>query len=220
MARRSKNGKADSALYPFHFLLAGTLTAGTVTLLVSPNSNFSPRAFVEADSWAHFRIKALSFRIHPLNAVTNAQAAGYCGGIQDTPPGTLAAVSELIPSCILGGRTTRPSDWVRVPKSDLAGPLPWYKTIPGNADATEEAPGTITVIGTGTDGYQLELRGMFEFKTAVATANTPLAKQLQELVRKEKISSVMSAERALLLKILSTPSDATEGVKLPKSILS
>jgi len=202
--RRNGKGNKDSCEIPFHFLLAGTLVGATAQILVSPNANISPRLLQEADAWAHFRFRTFAFRLHPLNAVTNLQVAGYVGGIQDTQPSTAATISELLPSCVLGGRTTRPSDWVRIPKIDLSGPLPWYKTIPGTADATEEAPGTIGLAGTGTDGYNIEFKGICQFKTAVATGNTPMARKAIEIARQERLDAAFANERALLLRILAS----------------
>jgi len=187
---------------PFHYLYQQALVAGVASATANP-SGLSPRALVEADTWMHFRLTQLQFRIHPSAAASGAaQLAGFVGGVQDTPPGTILAVAELLPSTVLGSRATSPSAWVRVPKSELAGPIPWYKTITGTADATEEYPGQLIFVGTGTETITVETRGVFEFKGSVATANTPAALKLREELRELRQSRAHEAERLRLLSVL------------------
>lgn len=200
--RGRKGGKNDGAVVPFHISLSGAFAAGLFSFNVSPA--LSNRLLIEADTWAHFRVRAFSFRMLPTSPITVAHAAGYVGGIQDTPPATYLQVSELIPSCVKGVGQTIPTPWVRVSRADLAGPFPWYKTIPGTADPTEEAPGAVIVVGTGTEAYNIELKGKFEFKTAVNSGNTPAAIELRRRVREEKIQAYRVREREILLKILAT----------------
>jgi hypothetical protein len=200
---RKGGGKgSDSCTVPFHYTLSSAFTAGILTLFANPAS--FPRVLVEADAWAHFRIRKLAFRLMPTSPSTVAQAIGYVGGIQDTPPGSFSQISELIPSAIKGVGQTVPSSWVHVPRVDLAGPFPWYKTIAGSADSTEESPGQIIAVGTGTEAVVIEFKGQFEFKTALAAANTPSALKFFELVRKERIESARSQTRDRLLAILAT----------------
>jgi len=185
---------------PFHYSLASSLASGTVFFAVQPAT--FPRVALEADVWAEFRVRKLAFRLLPTSPSTVAQAAGYIGGIQDTAPSTYAQVVELLPSCLKGVGQTIPSSWVHVSKSELAGVFPWYKSIAGSQDPSEESPGSVIVVGTGTEAYNIEFKGVFEFKVAVNSANTPLALKLREAVRKEKLDLVMAAERKILLKIL------------------
>jgi len=166
-----------------------------------------PRLAVEADAWAHFRVKRLSFRLHPTSPKTAAQACCYIGGVQDTPPATFSAISEVLSSCINGVGSTVPSDWVHVLKSEVAGPFPWYKSVAGTADSTEEAPGSFQVVGTGTETFTLEFRGIFEFKTAVATTNTPVALAARRQLHLERVNAERARARMVLLQVLnSTPS--------------
>lgn len=197
------NGASDSVVFPFHNVLSGTLTAGTVAILVSPNSNMSPRALLEADVWAHFRVKKLAFRIWRTSAVTNPQAIGFVGGVEDTAPSTVVQIMELMPSTYIQETNTVPSNWVHVPRIDLRGPFPWYKTIPGTADATEEAPGYVCVAGSGTDAYRVEFKGAFEFKTSVNSANTPLSVELRARIREERRQIVIARERKALLGVIA-----------------
>jgi len=200
--RKSNGSGADSCLIPFHFCFNQALVAGV------GGSGFTPAIFprlaVEADAWAHFRVKRLSFRLHPTSPKTAAQAACFIGGLQDTPPGTFSAVSEVLSSCINAVGSTVPSEWVHVQKSELAGPFPWYKSVAGTADSTEEQPGSFQVVGTGTEIFTLEFRGIFEFKTAVATVNTPVALFARKQLHQERVNAELAMSRATLLKILNS----------------
>lgn len=212
----------DSQSLPFHVLSISAQTAGAFSTPLSPTTVGSTRAAAAADEWAHFRVKRLRFRLHPSVAATVPQAFGYVGGIQDTPPATVATVCELLPSCFIslnttanGNKQTVPTEWVNVPKPDLAGPLPWYKSIPGGADATEEAPGLLVGAGTGTENLYIELRGVFEFKTSVAPANTPLVLELKAKVREERVALEKDRERTHLLGVLSSSKPPNDG-KTPR----
>lgn len=212
MSRRSGAGKRDSTLVPFHSLFSGVLVAGVASFTASPV--LSGRAATEADAWAHFRFKSLMFRQLPTSPITGPQVLGFVGGVQDTPPGTPSAVAELLPSNVKGVGQTVPTEWTRVNKTDLAGPFPWYKSVAGTADPTEESPGAIVLAGTGTDTYIFEMRGVFEFKTSVGTANTPAMVALRSKVREERLATMTNAERGVLLRILgASPGGATVIVK-------
>lgn len=210
---RKASGKGgDSCVIPFHFLNSTVFAAGATGFTLSPSASVSPRALAEADAWAHFRVKSFAFRLLPTAVVSvlrGVQTAGYVGGVQDTSPTTLAQVTELLPSVILPSASTVPTEWVRPSKAELAGCFPWYKTIPGTADATEESPGSIVLTGTVGDVFQIEFRGTFEFKTAVSTGNTPLEATSRLRLREERVRMAITNERALLLKILGfSPSGA------------
>lgn len=205
MPKNGRNGggaKGDSCLFPFHMFISTTLTAGAFTAAASPNASVSPRGLIEADTWAFFRIRKLAMRLHPPASITAAQLVGYCGAVQDVTPSGATQVGELISSAILGGDATVPTEWVRPSKSELAGPLDWYKAIPGAADATEESPGIIIVSGNGTDAVLLEIRGVFEFKVSVNAANSPLAMAARKAAREERVRAIVAGERDALLKIL------------------
>jgi len=198
---RKSGGGGDSCKIPFHYCFNQALVAGVGGTFLSPAA--FPRLAVEADAWAHFRVTRLSLRLHPTSPKTVAQVAGFVGGVQDTTPGTFAAVSELLPSCVNAVGSTHPSEWVHVSRSELAGPFPWYKSVAGTADATEEAPGSFVVIGTGTETFTLEFRGVFEFKTAVATVNTPVALVARQQLHAERVSLERAFARESLLRILN-----------------
>lgn len=213
MARRIAKGGRDSSTIPFHSIASGALVSGGVAILANP-AGLSPRCSIEADAWAHFRLLSLKFRMLPTSPITGLQVAGFVGGVQDTPPATVSDTAELLPSTVKGVGQTTPTEWVKVPRADLAGPFPWYKAIAGAADPTEESPGNLILRGTGTDTYSLELRGVFEFKTSVSTANTPAAILLRQRAREERLSNMTQAERGVLLKILGGAATAAAG-KVP-----
>jgi hypothetical protein len=199
------NRLKDTEILPFHTIVAGSLTSGTVAIQAAPQG-LSGRAATVADAWAHFRLKKLKFRLHPTASHTAGLAAGYVGGVQDTLPSTVATIGDLLPSCVRGNGslTMVPTEWVNVPRSDLAGPLPWYKSLAGAADPTEEQPGYLVLGSAGTtDPYILEIRGVFEFKTAVAAANTPSLVALRAKVREDRILLQKDLEKRRLLAALT-----------------
>lgn len=198
----SKARRRDGMTMPFHLISATVLAAGTFAQQASP-SGLGNRVLAEADGWAHFRFRELRFRLHPAPGITTNQAMGFVGGSQDSPPTTVLQIGELIPSTVVSGRATGPSEWVSVAKSDFAGPLPWYKSINGAADVTEETPGNFVLAGTATDAILFEIRGVIEFKTSVSTGNTPLARQAAALLRQEKVAIALRKERESIVKVLS-----------------
>jgi hypothetical protein len=207
----SKQNRADGQLFPFHFIINNALVAGTAAILANPNG-LSPRGLVEADTWTHYRIRSLKFRLHPVsNTSTAYSACGWVPGVQDTTPSTRAQVAELMYCAVIGGIATVPTNWVNVSKSDLAGPLPWYKTIQGTADATEEAPGFLVVVGTAVETYVVEYFGVFEFKGSVATANTPMAVQLRDELRLFRQSKVDAREKQRMLTVLALSQSSGAG---------
>lgn len=200
---RKSGGRRDSCSVPFHFCFNQALAAGIGGSPFTPS--IFPRLAVEADAWAHFRVTRLSFRLHPTSPKTVAQAACFIGGLQDTPPGTFSAISEVLSSVVNAVGSTAPSEWCHVQKSELAGPFPWYKSVAGAADSTEESPGSFQVVGTGTETFTLEFRGIFEFKTAVATTNTPVALAARQQLHMERVNAERALARSTLLRILNTP---------------
>ncbi len=211
--------RGDSCVVPFHTYLASSFASGTSTFFVQPSSLLSPRLLNEADAWAHFRIVRFSFRLRRNAAITSAQAACYLGGVQDSPPATLANVAEVLSSVILTTTDTVPTEWCRPTKSELSGPFPWYKSVAGAADSTEEAPGSICVAGTGTESWVLEMRGVVEFKTSVPTGATPLALELQARLHRERVETSRRRQREGLLRALSGSCVPCEGTPAAASTI-
>ncbi len=215
----------DSVVLVFHTILDVTSTTNASQVNVSPNATISPRALVEADAWAHYRVRRFAFRILPFREFPVASdpggvevAVGYVGGVQDSPPNTSANIMELLPSQFMSYHQTVPNAWTNVPAKDLAGPFPWYKTIPGTADATEEAPGQLCISLTAATSatYHVELMGEFQFKTSVSSGNTPLAAEYQAWLRAERRRKVDEAERAKLLSVMATPTASVPAPRPPK----
>jgi len=181
------------------------MTSGTAAFNLSPNSNVSPRLATEADAWAHFRVRQFKFRIYPDPVAANAgdQAAGYIGGVQDTAPTTVTQVVELISSVFLSGGQTVPTEWCHLNRAEMSGPFSWYKTVAGGADSQEEFPGQFCLAGAGTDAYRIEMRGVFEFKVAVATANTPEEVELHRRLHELRIQRSLNRQRERLQDVLS-----------------
>lgn len=202
---KRKGASKDTSMFPFHGIVAVALTAGNYSQSLSPqgltNAGLS-RVVVEADNWAHFRVRSFRFRVHH-GAITGDLAVGYVGGVQDTAPATKGTLMELLSSVYHGSTYTEPSKWVKCSASELAGPLPWYKSIPGTADSTEEAPGVFVASGTGTDTIVVELEGVLEFKTSVAPANTPAQLKLLEQLRLERQRVANDAARTRVIGLLS-----------------
>ncbi len=178
-------GGKDSCRIPFHVFQNAALVSGANNFTLNPVA-LSGRLSTEADAWALFRVVALRFRLHPISNTNAAQAAGFLGGVSDTNPTTIAQISELVSSCILTANNTHPTEWVVVPQQDLAGPLPWYKTIAGASVYEESFPGVLYIAGSTTNAFGLEVRGIYEFRQAVAAANTPAALQARQLLRLER----------------------------------
>jgi len=217
-----KTKRSDRSIIHFHSVINAPLVSGSIVNQISP-SGLTGRALTEADAWAHFRVLRLRFRLLPSSSVTGTQAIGYTGGIQDSTPVSVAQLGELIPSTVLGATQTTPTKWVTVPKADLAGPLPWYKSINGSADVTEEAPGVISISGSGTDTVLAELFYTFEFKTAVAASNTPAAVNLLQSIRAERLLLAREREREVIKQVLGgdpvlVPLNAEPRAKLGNSV--
>ncbi len=200
--------KGDNTVVPIHALLQTTLGGGgTFGTGLNPNllgTLCSQRLLVESDAWAHYRILDFKFRIH-RDVCTGLQAVGVVGGVQDTNPGTVQQIMELLPSTVMLANYTKPSDWITVSKSELAGPLPWYKTVPGTADTTEEYPAALMMFGPATDVIDVEIIARYEFKTSVSPANTPEEAQLVARLREIRKQQAIRTEKSRLLQVLTGP---------------
>lgn len=207
MSKKSGKGKVkDMMTVELHWTIVSTFTAGAFTVALNPTAlaGVSTRVLSEADAWAHFRVLGFRFRLHPpTGTITADQAIGFVGGVQDTPPATVATVMELIPSAFISEAATVPTEWVNVAKSELAGPLPWYKAVQGAADATEESPGSFMIVGSTTDAFKAEFRAVFQFKTAVAPANTPALAAAWAMVRAERKRAEQARESLAIRQALA-----------------
>lgn len=204
---KGKANNTDKERVLFHGRIAGADAVTQVLVNLNPtNMSAAPAGLTRlpavADNFAQYRIRKFKFRLHCTGA-SFPTCAGFVGGVQDTPPTSLAQIMELIPSTELGQGQLVPTNWVNVPPGDLAGPLPWYKTILGSADATEESPGVFVLIHTASQTYSVEFFIEYEFKAAVAPANTPAAVSLLAEVLAARRKAAHEAERKRLLRALS-----------------
>lgn len=207
--RRNQSQK-DSDRELFHLIVVGSDAATQILLNLNPSNmgSYSTRLLAQADTWAHYRVLGLKFRLHPTVLTNATVVAGYVGGVQDVPPANSNSLMEVIPSTVKGSQQSVPTSWVTVSRKDLAGPLPWYKSLLGGADATEESPGLIVLIHITSVEYFLEVFIEYEFKTAVATANSPAQLQLlRELVQSRRNQELVS-ERDRLLRVLAAKAEA------------
>ncbi len=217
MPKTKKNGGGktrsnDSIVEHFHGLATVALVAGANNLAFNPA--VTTRLASIGDAYQLYRLVRLRFRLQlPDSAPTAAQAAAWATGIVDTPPTTAAQAMEIVNSCYLSIRSTVPSQWVEVPPTDLRGPFPWYKTVQGTPDTSEEIVGYVFLTGSGTNSVLLEFEGDMQFKEGIAPANTPAAVELRRRLREEQAQRLVAKERANVLALISNstlaPSAAT-----------
>ncbi len=184
----------------FHgYYASAALAAGVGSVNVNPLGLSSHLAAL-ADTYDLYRIIELEYRLLPNSTITAAQLAAYYPGITDTQPTSAATCAENLDCVILGSQQSVPTAWHKVNKQSLQGYFPWYKTVQGSLDSSEEVQGSIFVVGTGSETFSLELRGVAELKNPVAIGNTP---QLRTARRQEN-------QRDKILAILSTPAAASQ----------
>ncbi len=183
----------------FKSLSSVTLVSGAGSTAISP-ANLS-RLSTIADTYEMYRFVKLKYRLQPNLTRTGMQAAAYYPGIVDNAPSTVGAVADSLYSTLLGTAAAKPSDWVNVPRQSLQGYFPWYKTLAGTLDPSEEVQGNIYVCGTGTEIVYIEFEGVVEFKAPAAAVNTPMIRKAQLLER----------EKQRLLQILAAPPKGETG---------
>ncbi len=197
-SRNSKKGKIVAV--PFHQIAVYTLSSGVFLPTIRPDS-FGTGLLSVSDAYELFRVKRFKFRIL---AFTTPCAAGVITSTPNTLPGTIAQVGELMESVLHAGpQESVWSRWVTVSKQTLAGPYAWYHTRAGTFDATESAPATFCLAGTGSNQALVDVIGEMEFKDIAATANTPEQLALLNQVRKASAETRAAEERKRLLAVLA-----------------
>jgi hypothetical protein len=198
--RSSKHSNKSDELHggrpvavPFHYLLQATAASNVFAFPIQPN--MCSHLQDVGNTYALYRFKKLQFRLLPSGStrVGDQQAVGYIPGVVDTAPNTYSQVMEIIPSVALKGVQTVPTEWVRLNRNDLGTYQPWLKTVPGSPATDVEIQGNIfgyCALPTGT--FDLELRGVCEFKDPLQDNQTP-----------ESRARVMEKEKERLLRILS-----------------
>ncbi len=189
---------SDTVSELFTVEISGALAAGVAVLAVAPVASFCPRASAIADTYAMYQVRKLRFRLLKVT-VTGTMAACYIAGITDNGPATVTAASESHAHVFNTVSQVVHSNWVKVPRGDLRGMHPWYKTVPGTPETAEESAGSIYFVGTGTDSYAIEMQVQFAFRDAVSTTDTPVAVELRRLLREEIWRARREKERKELL---------------------
>jgi len=173
---------------------------------------FGTRGPALGDQFCHVRFDALRFRLLPTGTAPTALAVmGFLGGVQDISPANLQAISEVIPTACLGTRQTVPSEWCNAKAQDLKGPMPWYKSVAGGADTTEEAPGYVVFVAGATDVLTYEMYVDVTVKTAVATGNTPMELSLHAELRALRLEKERLLAREKLVSVLEVTPPAASG---------
>jgi predicted enzyme related to lactoylglutathione lyase len=203
---KSKHGSRvrDNIEEEFSVLAAVTLAAGANNVAMNPS--LASRLSALADAYEFYRLRKLKFRVHPNGTQSNMVAAVFQAGVVDTAPTTVLQCSEGVNSTFNGSRATVPSAWCEVAPEDLKGAFPWYKSVQGTPDTSEEIVGYIYLAGSTTESISLEVRGVMEFKQSIAPANTPMEVELRARLRQERQAAAATREREVLLKALSPPS--------------
>ncbi len=175
---------------PFKFLSTFSLSGGVGSVPLQPVS-FS-RVLEIADAYDLYRFVRLRYRLRSPATSFGTQGAAYYPGVTDTTPTTLVQLGENMHSVFVMSGETVPSNWHTVPRQALSGMLPWYKTIAGSLDTSEEQQGTLYIVGTGTETVYLELEGLVEVKAPASIANTPAARRERaQRLAKERLLSVL-----------------------------
>ncbi len=176
----------DTVKVPFSAVIRPTYVAGAVQYTISPNGSLSIRLATIADAFDEYRFSMLRYRLHRANNTSMTVAAFY-PGIVDTVPSTIAQIGENPHRTVAGDQTTVPSPWVDVPRGVLAGMHPWYKSVAGTPESSEENQGILCVVDSGgtTSGATLEVEGICELRAGSSTSNTPLERAVA-LRRREK----------------------------------
>jgi len=204
MQRSRKNASGNTAKMDFHLVISGVLTAGAQNFPLVP-ANYGTRCADAGDEWGYFRCLKYKFR---LASTTAALAiAGVAMGVPITVPSGLAQVSELLSSVAHLGDTSELnwSRWISVPKTICQGNIPWYKTVAGSEAVQIEAPLTLCCSGTGTNAYYVEVFFTLEFRDPVDASNTPVALELRNKMREERVRQEVGSQRQRLLKLLAAP---------------
>lgn len=194
--------KKNTSSMGFRFVAAGSLSSGAASINLLP-AIISSRLGTEADGFSFYRVRSLKFRLHRAPSGANTVSAGYVAGNPNTLPTTQAQISELLCGVVLPVAHTIPTGWATVPRKELAGALPWYKTISGTDAADFEYPGLLVLAGTTTDPYLMEIAGVYEFKDPVATANTPEEVLMVRQLRASRQERARQQARDAVLRVIS-----------------
>jgi len=179
--RRRKRGSRGSVVkVPFSAIIIVTPAGGVASVNVAPTAAGLgiPRLTTVSDPFEKYKFRSFRFRVvqNGTGAATFDQVVAYVGKTATTVAlTTLLELTETGNYSILSSGNTSNGNWVNVPKSILAGMLPWYQTQGGNAasDTEEDNQGTLYLLGSATQPIHLEVRGVIDLSMAADPANTP-----------------------------------------------
>ncbi len=206
-----KRSKSSSSVMTFHRHTLQTMSSGTGSLAFTPGA-LGQRFQAEADAWTLFRLLSAKFRIFGDStlAVATPAACGVVEGVPDTLPTTVATITDLLPSVThMGANQSRWSQWVTIPKSMLAGQIPWYQTSAGTFPSVAEVPCTFVFVGGSTSAViALEILWTAQFKSQVPTTSTPMQLALAERIRAERLLHKQMTEKRKMMELLSSSTSA------------
>ncbi len=194
--KRAKQNRDKVVTMPFHYLNRTALSAGALTIPVSPAT--FPRVLEVADAFDMYRLKSLRFRICPSLSQVSDSSAGFYPGVTDNPPTATSDVMENINSVFHGGLgassgSTPSTEWCSIAKADLHGYADWYKTIVGSPDTSAEIMGNIYVRGNAAETVAVEIRGEFQFAGPANTGATPAERrELAALREKHRLMTILA----------------------------
>ena len=187
------NKTKDSVRVPFHYLVNTAITTST-QLTVTPA--LTPRLTAIGDDFDEYRFEKLRFRMRDHGAATGYQLGAFYPGVIDTPPTTLAGITENLTCVLIATGETVPSQWSDVPKGVLSGMHMWYKTVAGTTELAEEQQGILALVETSAQAtaVTIELEGVCVFRCGVAAGQTPLDRALAARRReKARIVSLLAS---------------------------
>lgn len=191
--KRNRNArKSDTVRIPFASRIASNLSGGLYSTNLAPAT--FPALGAVADVYQMYRFVNLSYRLQPCPTRTGSTAVVFIPGVTDTISGmTKANISQMRHHAYIGLQSTVPSSWARVPRSELSSYGVWLKSVIGTPNPDVEVQGLICVGGDATDNFELEIRGVIEFRDLVVGGVTP----------KMRFEHAMLLERERLLKVLN-----------------
>jgi hypothetical protein len=216
-----KIDKSITSIVPFHYMNTSAAVGNQIITAVSCNTAFSSRVTLEGDIYQFWRCRELEYRLHPSSdggTGRNATALAFYPGIVDTAPATLPDISENVHVTYSSQFSTVPSQWVRIPHKSLRGEFPWYKTIAGSQDISEEVLGFLCAWSSNATGLvTFEWRGIIEFKDPVDDSNTPLLREARRKARELRRKAIDMVARRKLLGVITiqTPGEATATPRIP-----
>jgi len=184
-----------------------TVKTGTTNATANVAPSLSSRTLSAADNFELYRVTRLRYRQHVPTGGTGQTVVAYYAGVTDTPPATNVANMEATNHNFFSGLNgSPPSRWTNVPRGQLAGYQPWYKTIVGTPDPSVEIQGILNITGStpATIQYVVEIEGVIEFKGPVDAASTPESRRARMYATQYAVLQKILAEGPAALAAVSS----------------